>query len=351
MAAIGSREWLLERNPGIFDASKNYTSAQTQQQFQSRPASQTSGVRSQDGYTPVLTGGGHVNWVKNQTSSYPTGGAPTPPGGAPPGGGGGGSRGGGGGGMSATAKGNNILGLINRYKPQQTTWENLAYKDYQPSAYRQFDSAKYERLKKGLAQAIGADRSAGNAQYAQLGEEMAAYQNPWSNPTPQTTNPAMSTAMTRMMQANNVNPNINQADTNRGIQADQGFGNLLAVLGTAAQQEQASRMRSNQGYQRNLNERLDAELRGGNLGVGMAEAQARELYEQEKWEFGESIAQMNFNNRMGIDQYNNQGSNAVSAQNVQGNNAWNQSAIQALIDMIGQGAAIDPNAFVAYEGA
>jgi len=265
--------------------------------------------------------------------------------------GGGGRGGGGGGGLSATQQGQNILGLLNRHKPQQQKWKDLAFEEYVPSKFRDFNSGKYDLLRSGLTDAIGADRTAGNAQYAQLAQEMGAYQNPWADPTPQTTNPAMSTAMQRMFNANNTPTDFNQATTNEGIQADQGFGNLLAVLGTAASQDQASRLRSNAGYQRNLNERLDAEQRGGMLGLGMAEAQARELYEQEKWEFGEEVAQMNYAARTQNQQYNNQGQNAASSANVQGNNDWNQSAVNALIDMVASGAKIDPNAWTPFTGA
>ena len=249
--------------------------------------------------------------------------------------GGGGGGGGAGGGMMPIDWG--ALGKVWGNKPKQFAWQDFEHTDYVPSKFRDFDDAKYEQLRQGLRAAILGDRTAGNAQYAQMGEEIAAYQNPWSDPTPQTTNPAMSESMRRMMQANGTPTDINMADTNRGIQADQAFGNLLSVLGMAADQEQQSRMRSNAGYQRNLNERLDAEQRGGELMVGMSEAKARELYEQEKWQFGEQIAQMNYQARREAAQYNNQGQNQTAQGNAQMVNDFYANREGALTDLIASG--------------
>lgn len=285
---------------------------------------------------------GTYAWV-DPYGGLPTGPtAPRPPGGYPTGGGGGG----GGGGAPPVDVGA-IMSLMNR-KPQSYQWNDLAFQEYIPSQFRDFNSGKYDLLRQGLTDAIGADRTAGNAQYDQLRAEMGDYQNPWANPTPQTTNPAMSTAMQRMFDANGTPTNINQADTDRGIQADQAFGNLLAVLGMAADQEQGSRMRSIDGYQRNLGERLDAEQRGGTLAVGMSEAQARELYEQEKWQFGESVAQMNYLARTQNQQYNNQGQNTTAQNNTQMANEFNQSNYAQLIELIASGVKIDPAVLQSY---
>ena len=242
--------------------------------------------------------------------------------------------GGGGGGKPAMDWGtiNQLMG----WKPKQYEWQNLDFQEFQAPAFREFNSGKWDQLRSGLGDAITADRGAGNASYDQLAAEMATYQNPWQDPTT-IQNPGMSAAMQRMMQANNVSTGINAADTERGIQADQAFGNLGTHLALIAQQEQEARQRANQGYQRNFNERLDAEQRGGNLAVGMSEAQARELYERELQQYGFDVAMTNYNARTQNQQYNNQGINQTAQANTQMANETGSSNIQYLLDAIAGG--------------
>ena len=145
--------------------------------------------------------------------------------------------------------------------------------------------------------------------------------------------------MQRMMQANGVATDINQADTNRGVQADQAFGNLWSSSPASARQNQDARLRAVGGDERRLNERLDAEQRGGTLAVGMAQAKARELYEQEKWQFGEQVAQQNYANRMANAQYNNQGQNQTAQSNTQMTNDLYGGNVKAIIDLMAAGMA------------
>jgi hypothetical protein len=307
-------------------------------------------TQKQPGMTQAASRDAYGNQVWSWVPEYGGLGATAKSSGGGGGGGGGGGygRGGGGGGGGGGPVPNvaGMLALMNR-APQSYNWKDLAFTEYQPTEFRKFDDAKYDLLRSGLTDAITADRTAGNAQYAQLGQEMAAYQNPWSAPNT-VQNPAMSAAMQRMMQANNTATDINQADTNMGIQADQAFGNLGSILALANQQDQESRLRSNAGYQRNYNERLDAEQRGGNLAVNMGEAQARELYEQEKWQFGEQIAQLNYNARTQNQQYNNTGQNQTSQQNTQMANEFNKGNIDQLLALLAQGVKVDPNALQNY---
>jgi hypothetical protein len=259
------------------------------------------------------------------------------------GGGGGGGRGGGGGGAGVPNFAG-IIDLLNR-KPQQQSWENMTHRDYVPPAFRDFDSSIYDRARTGLTDAIAADRQSGNAAYDEGMAALQDYINPFLG-GPQTTNPQQSAAMRRMFEANAVPRNFNQDETERGVQADQAFGNVLSLLGVVADQGQNSRVRAMQGDQRRFGETLDAEQRGGNLATDLREAEARRIYDQEKWQFGEEVARMNYNTRLGIDQYNNQGRNATSQANVQGNNSWNQGNIQSIINMIASGGTgVDPSAY------
>jgi hypothetical protein len=302
------------------------------------------GAGTSAGYTRVATGNnpssGNIEYSWMAGGPQAPGGATNPNG--PGGGGGGGGRGGGGGGGAPAVDAGSILALLNR-KPQQYQWKDLAFQDYVPTAFREFNKQPYEMARTGLNDAITADRAAGDASYAQGLNELQQYRNPFLNPTA-VTNPQQSAAMQRMMQANATPTNINQTDTNQGIQADAAFGNLMALLGSVNDQAQASRVRALQGDQRGFGERMGAEQRGGNLMVNMSEAKARDLYEQEKWQFGEQIAQMNYQARTQNQQYNNTGQNQVAQQNTQGANAWQDQSIKTLIDLIASGVKIDPAA-------
>ena len=281
---------------------------------------------------------GHVR------ATNPNGSPRTTPPGAPPGGyptttGGGG--GGGGGGGAKPPNMNAIYSLMASYKPQQYQWNDLAFQDYKPSKYRDFNSKQYDMMRSGLTDAIGADRASGMNTYGDLRNEYAAYQDPFSAQN-QITNPAQNAAMQRMMQANGVATDINQADTNRGVQADQAFGNVLALLSGVGQQNQDARLRAVGGDERRLNERLDAEQRGGNLAVNMSEAKARDLYEQEKWQFGEQVAQQNYANRMANAQYNNQGQNQTAQSNTQMTNDYIGGNVSSIMELMMAGMA-SPN--------
>lgn len=274
-----------------------------------------------------------------------------PPGGLPPGGypsgSSGGSSGGSGGGGEIDI--GSILGLLGK-KPQQYQWNDLAHQEYVPSKFREFNSGVYDTARSGLTSAVTADRAAGNASYDQGLTELQQYVNPFNAPST-VSNPEQSAAMQRMMQANGTPTNINQADTNRGVQADAAFGNVMALLAGVNDQAQASRLRALAGDRRGFGERLDAEQRGGTLMVNMSEAKARDLYEQERWQFGEQVAQQNYAARTQNAQYNNTGQNQTAQQNTQQGNEWQQGSIQAIIDMIASGQQIDPALLAQWTGA
>lgn len=355
---IGTSEWYEYNTPGIFNASKNYTPAETQRQYQTRVAAGEVDPKTgqlnyptryggSTGIYPSFTTYGGVNFDSAPGSTYGGNTNPYPtfnPNGGGGGGGGGRGGGGGGGGGAPVPDYSAIMALLNR-KPQQYEWKDMGFTPYEGTGFYDFNGEQFARARSGLTDAISADRSAGANSYAQGMAELQQYQNPFNNPTT-VTNPQQSAAMQRMMQANNVATDINQADTNRGVQADQAFGNLLAVLGGVNDQAQASRVRALQGDQRGFNERLDAELRGGNLSVDMAEAAARQQYEKDKWAYGEQIAQMNYAEARKVIEYNNTGQNQTAQANTQTANTWNQNNIQTIIDMIASGGGgIDPNAY------
>ena len=256
-----------------------------------------------------------------------------------------------------------IMKLLGR-KPQQYAapqaykWEDLNLGEYDAPAFRQFDGSQYDMMRGGITEGLAADAAAGGAAYGDARTELSQYQNPFTD-RQYSQNTGMPEAMQRMLAANDVS--FDPAETAQGVQADQAFGNVLALLGGTADQSQASSMRALGGDERRFNESLASQGRTMNLGVDMAKAKALEAYEQEKWQYGESVARANYETRMQQAMTNNTGRNQTGQANTQQANETNQANTQlgndyqqssgnALIDLLASGQKIDPAALAAYLG-
>ena len=289
--------------------------------------------------------------------------------------GGGGSRGGGGGGGGGGAKPPDFgaLGQLFGYRPQQYSWQDAKYTDlkldpYKGTGFYNFDPTQYDTMRRGVQEGLQADLAAGRTAYGDARTELQQYQNPFAGRS-YTQNPQMSAAMQRMMAANGVQPD--QADMARGVQADQAFGNVLALLAGNADQRQAQQLRAIGGDERRFGESLNSQGRTMTLGIDMALAKAREQYNKDKWAYGESIAQQNYQtnvqqaiaNNQGQNQatmYNNQGMNQVGMANTQATNDRLGGNIDLLANLAAQGykppemvvagaAGLDPNLKAAME--
>ena len=275
------------------------------------------------------------------------------------GGGGYGSWGGGGGGGGVPQIDQDaIMNLMNRtpqqFAPgQQYQWQAQQYNPYEGTGFYEFDGAQYDRMGRGITEGLAADRAAGAAAYGDARTELADYQNPFAN-RQYTQNQPMDAAMQRMMAANGVG--ADQATQAQGAQADQAFGNVLALLGGNADQYQAAQMRALSGDERRLGESLDSQGRSMQMNVDMQRAKALEKYNQDKWMYGEEIARSNYERQMEVDRYNNQGQNQVgqantamtnqtAQQNTQLANDYNSGNVQALLDLLASGQKIDPALF------
>jgi hypothetical protein len=129
------------------------------------------------------------------------------------------------------------------------------------------------------------------------------------------------------------------ATQGQGVQADQAFGNTLALLSGAAGQQQQSAQRANAGDQRRFQESIQAEGRNMGLGIDMARSRALKQYEQDKWQYGEQVAQQNYQ------------TNVAEAQaNYQTNNTFDQGNVQALIQLISGGAKLTPEQIQQFLG-
>lgn len=309
-----------------------------------RPAGTQSALDRAPGFMKHDTGEGYqtYSYRNPNTTALPE----VPPYRLPPSGNSGGGGGGGGGGGAPPIDMNSIMALLGR-RPQQQTWQNLDMPDYQAQEFYAFDPTQYDKARTGITQGIAADRSTGNQAYADATTELQNYQNPFAN-RQYTQNQPMDQAMQRMMQANGVQ--ADQATTNQGVQADAAFGNVLGLLGGAANQYQASGLRALGGDQRRFDESLNNQARNLSLGVDMRQAAAQEQYNKDKWQYGEGVARYNYEQNMQEGQYNNQGQNQTNAANVQGNNTFDANTVNTLIQLIGSGATLTPELLAQYLG-
>ena len=265
---------------------------------------------------------------------------PSPPG---PGPSGGGSSWGGG---AAAPDWGTLTKLFTRL-PQGFKYQPLDLPEYQGTGFYKFNNAPYEQRRKSADTAFTDDLAAGNTAYSEAAGELARYQNPFSGRDFQT-NPQQSAAMQRMLAANRVAPD--QATINQGANADQAFGNVLALLGGVADQSQAATMRALGGDQRRFGESLASEQRGINNQIEMRRAQALDQYQKDKWMYGEDIARQNYQTRIAMETANNQGLNQTTMANVQAFNDYVSGNANMLAELAASGQTVPTSVTSAVTG-
>ena len=275
------------------------------------------------------------NHVKYNPTAVDTGGGNPPPPGGSPGGYSSRGRGGGGGGGGVNPDWGKMAAIMG-FTPQKYKFQNYTPEMYKGTGFYDFDSSMYDRARQGVQEGLAADLASGQAAYGDAMTELQQYQNPFAGRS-YSTNPQMSGAMQRMLAANNAGVTGGPTEQARGVQADQAFGNVLALLGGAADQRQGAEMRALGGDERRFNESLQSEGRGMNLGIDMALANARSQYEKDKWQYGEEIAQQNYQARTQAAMYNNQGLNQTNQANVAQGNEYFGGNMQWLLDLVAQG--------------
>ena len=262
-----------------------------------------------------------------------------------PGGGGGGGGGGYGGGYRQIDM-EPVFKLLGR-KPKDYEYEDFEFDPYEGQEFRAFNGDRYNQLRNGIQEGVAADRASGLDTYADATTELQSYVNPFQK-TSYTQNGPMPEAMADMLSANGMS--FDPGEARYGMEADAAFGNLNRTLGAVADQNQASSLRALAGDQRRFNESLDSSERSMMLTVGQQEAQALEVYEREKFQYGEEIARANYEAKMQVALSNNQGRNNTSQANAQVENEYMINGNNTLIDFIAQGQKIDPEMLAAYIG-
>jgi hypothetical protein len=270
-------------------------------------------------------------------------------------GGGGGSGGGGGGGGGGGAAGPApidwaSLERVMGYRPTDYTYADYTPEQYTGTGFYDFDPSVYNQARQGLDEGLAADLAAGRAAYGDARTELQQYQNPFANVDFATNQVGFSDAMQRMLDANQVAPDFMAADQAQGVQADQAFGNLLSMLGATADQRQGAELRALGGDERRLQESLRSQGRTMGLGIDMALAQARSQYEREKWQYGEQIAQRNYEARVQAAIANNQGRNEIAQANVTQANQARQNNLNAILELIAAGRTPPESLIAAARG-
>lgn len=239
-----------------------------------------------------------------------------------------------------------VFKLLGR-RPQDYEYEDFEFDPYEGQEFRAFNGDRYNQLRDGIRDGVAADRSSGMGSYGDARTELRTYDNPFLKSS-YTQNGPMPEAMANMLSANGMS--FDSGEAQYGMEADAAFRNLNQTLGAVANQNQASSMRALAGDERRFNESLDSSQRSMLLSVGQQEARAREVYEREKFEYGEEIARANYQQAVAIAQTNHQGRNNTDQANVQVENEYMQNGNSTLIDFIAQGQKIDPEMLAAYIG-
>jgi hypothetical protein len=280
------------------------------------------------GNTPGYLRGRMANelWqADTATGGYPSLSGLTPMG---PGGGG---RGGGGGGGAAAPTGLDqatldwLFGQMGMGKPQGLTYNPLDLPD--PSQYfGKFDTSQYDVARQGVTSGIQGIRERGNQAFDAAQTELNQYQNPYGTGL-QAHNPDQYAAMERMAQANNATGAL--ADVaGQGVQADQAFGNVQALMAANDQARQAANLRALGGDRRMMDTNLGLEGNLLNLGVNMGQAKGQSAWDQ-------MLKQLGFDTASQEAAQNWQRGNTVGDTNVTNRNQYNQGLMQTLLSIIG----------------
>ena len=245
--------------------------------------------------------------------------------------GGGGRGGGGGGGGAAGPQGLDqatldwLFGQMGQGRPQQLTQTMLDLPD--PSQYLgAFNAAPYDVARQGIQQGIEGIRGRGNQAFNTAQTELNQYRNPYGTGL-QAINPDQYAAMERMAQANNATGALADV-SNQGLQANQAFGNVQALLAANDQARQAANLRALGADRQMMETNLGLEGNMLNLGVNMGQARG-----QTAWDQMVRQAQLEAANQEAAQNW--QRGNTVGDTNVANRNAWNQGLMQTLLSIIG----------------
>lgn len=274
-----------------------------------------------------------------------------------------GSRGGGGRAATPPVDYSKWLGMVNGYKPQQYTYdpyqyEDFAYEDYKGTGFYDWDPSAYDTARQGVRTGVQQARdAAGNA----LDRSQAAYDNmgnPYRTANVVRQGPLDSRIQQSMADYGDDGAGGELTSQNAGL--NRGMGQMLQLLAGSSDDYRQNMSASVNGDRAAMIDRMGMAEATMTLGINVAMQKAKSQYEKDKWQYGEQIAQQNYQKNLAIAQANSQGRNSANLTNNQGmNNAaqantlaantFNESTMNSILDILASGGKIDPSAFNAKQ--
>jgi len=296
------------------------------------------------GVNPYTTQGDMQNiWFAqgmNMDNPGPPG-TPIPP--WPSSGGGGRGRGGGGGGGGAGEPAmtqdtlNAMLAAIGR-GPQSMGFNPIDLPDYEGTPLTPFSTQPYDVLRTNVGSAAAQDQAANTAGYDRLASTLGAnFINPYTN-APVQASPQVQNAMISLMQKAGVRPGAGNdainAENAYSRTSDEGFANLLGVLGAGAQQSQQSRMGQVAMDANTAARGIDATASGMRGAADFQQAQGQQNWQQRADDRAYQDNMMRQQLQRDEMMQNWQGQNQANQYNTTTGNEWRQNQLAPILELI-----------------
>ncbi len=256
------------------------------------------------------------------------------------------SGGGGGGGGAAAAPTLNqgqldwYASLLKGAAPGQEQYSQLNLPQWNNVNISPFDSSMYDNLRGQLGTAVASDKATASGEYDNLTNYLQQnYSNPYDNATYATSQnvPGQTQqAMQRMLSAQGQNPQMANDTYRQGQSADQGFGNLLAILGSNENTAQRNRLSAVQADRGTTNTALDMAQLQGQTGIGLQQGQAQQAWQQraDDRQLTNAQAQAQIAQQQALANWQRQ--NEVGDANTTNANTYHQSVLSALTSLLPQ---------------
>lgn len=261
-------------------------------------------------------------------------------------GGGGGRRGGGGGGgggavapQLSQAQLDWFSSLLQQGRPQgEAAGPALTMPDYNAPQLTPFDTSQYDTLRTNFGQALASDQAAAQQAYGNLTNYLNTnYRNPYDSATYATSENvpgATQQAMQRMLASQGANSGLANDAYRSGQTADQAFGNLLGLLGSNENVAQRNRLANVQMDANQTARALDMAGLQGRTGIDLQQAQAKNAWQQMADQRAYDAYNNAYQSQSQAALANWQRQNTLADTNYQTNNAYTNSALQAMLGLL-----------------
>jgi len=290
---------------------------------------QSQGTRPDSRYGASLQALGDQQKAYGYTNPFPTQ-NPFPPQ----------NPGGGGGGRGYAPAGidqgtfDSIMKMIGGYTPEKYEYIDINTPEYAGTGFRDWDGSGYDTARQGMDTGFSDARLQGTTAFDLADQSLASYQNPYRQGMQQRT-PGASQALQNSMNAwGGAGQDAANQESQFGFRQDQGMDSMYDLLGASEDSYTQGLQRGIAGDRMQLDQRLSAEQRMMSLDLDMRQQKAKARYDQEKWQYGEDIALMNYQTEMSNAQANNAGQNQAGQANTGMANENSASNQKTIIDLI-----------------